>query len=255
MFGAYLQPRTASIWSGGLVTALGYFGGSTAAARIALARLVNRGLADRHKEGRLVFYRLTGRCLHILEDGDDRIFSLGQRSDPATTWTIVWHALPDDQRLQRSRLVKQLRFHGFGQLQDGTWVSPRDYVPEVRDLVEKLGIGGSVAIFRAAPDGDLSSGPVISHLWPLDEVTERYRAFIAAYAPLVEPVEQSEHDAFLTCTRMMHEFRSFSGFDPELPERWASHADARREAIAVFDAAFSHLRAPAASHFRALTRT
>ncbi|MBB5139020.1 DNA-binding transcriptional regulator PaaX, partial [Thermocatellispora tengchongensis] len=50
IFGAFLEPRTAPVWSGGLVAILGYFGFSTAAARIALARLVQRELAERHRK-------------------------------------------------------------------------------------------------------------------------------------------------------------------------------------------------------------
>jgi phenylacetic acid degradation operon negative regulatory protein len=253
MFGAYLEPRRAPMWSGGLVTALEYFGATTASSRIALARLVQRGLATREKDGRHVYYRLTERALHLLEDGDERIFSLGKRTDSDGAWTLVWHALPDQRKTERSQLVKQLRFHGFGQLQDGTWVSPRDYVPEVQELAAQLGVSDAVAIFRTTPAGDVTRGPLIEHLWPLDEVAKRYREFAAEYRSL-DNGTGSEHDAFLSCTRMVHDFRSFAMVDPELPDGVARHAGARREAIAVFEAAYGRLREPAARHFRELTQ-
>ncbi|GAA5058791.1 PaaX family transcriptional regulator [Thermocatellispora tengchongensis] len=255
IFGAFLEPRTAPVWSGGLVAILGYFGFSTAAARIALARLVQRELAERHRKGRHVYYTLTKRSVHLLEDGDERISSLGERPGEAVTWTLVWHQLPDSRKAERSNFVRQLRFHGFGHLQDGMWASPRDYVVEVTDLVHTLGIGDAVAIFRAAPSGDVAAGPLIGHLWQLDEVAERYRRFAAKYAPLTRPREMSPREAFVTCTEMLQSFRAFADIDPELPEEWATHAGARREAIAVYREALDRLREPAAAHFRELTRT
>jgi hypothetical protein len=43
--------------------------------------------------------------------------------------------------------------------------------------------------------------------------------------------------------------------DPELPEAAATLAPSRRDAIAVFEAAYGRLAEPAAAHFRTLTRT
>jgi len=254
IFGAYLEPRTAPVWSGGLVTALGYFGVSTAAARVVLARLVQRGLTERHRDGRHVYYTLTDRSLHLLEDSDERLSELGARAEPTDTWTLVWHTLPDSRKVERSNFVRSLRFHGFGQLQDGMWASPRDYVPEVRDLVDKLGIADAVTIFRAQPQGDLDSGPLLGHLWHLDEVTRRYRRFAAKYRKLTRPGNPTPEQAFVTCTEMLQTFRSFADIDPELPQPLATHAEAREEAVGVFRAAFEWLREPAAAHFRELTR-
>lgn len=253
MLGAYLESRTDPVWSGGLVTALGYFGITESAARVALTRLVQRGLTERHRQGRTVFYTLTPRTIHLLEDGDDRIFSLDQRADPAVTWTVVWHALPESRKIERSMFVRQLRFHGFGQLQGGTWVSPRDYVEEVNDLVDTLGIGDAVAILRAEPSGDVSLGPLLGHLWKLDEVAQRYRRFAAGYRKLTRPTERTDREAFVACTELVQAFRSFASIDPELPEHWATHAPARRQATEVFLEAYALLREPAAAHFRTLT--
>src|SRR5690348_7183129 len=51
-FGAYVREKSpAPVWSGGLVELLAEFGFSAAAARIALARVVDRGLLERHRDG------------------------------------------------------------------------------------------------------------------------------------------------------------------------------------------------------------
>jgi DNA-binding transcriptional regulator PaaX len=54
---------------------------------------------------------------------------------------------------------------------------------------------------------------------------------------------------------MVHAFRAFAMVDPELPDPAATHATSRRDAIAVFEAAYARVAPPAAAHFRALTRT
>jgi phenylacetic acid degradation operon negative regulatory protein len=254
MLGAYLEPRTAVVWSGGLVTALTYFGNTSTGSRVALSRFVQRGLAERVKRGRLVFYRLTDRCLHLLEDGDQRIFSLGQPVAEATSWTIVWHALPDSHKAERTQLVRQLRFHGFGQLQDNTWLSPCDYAVEVRELVSLLGVTDRVTIFRAQPDDHVETGPLIKHLWQLDVVAARYRAFAAHYRPLTRRSAISDKDAFVSCTEMMHAFRAFSSIDPELDESWIPHAGVRLQAIDIFQRVLHRLKPPAAAYFQELTR-
>ena len=74
MLGTYLQPRSRMAWSGGLVKLLGEFDFSSGAARIALNRLINRGLLERTRMGRLAFYSLTSRSRRLLKDGDERIF-------------------------------------------------------------------------------------------------------------------------------------------------------------------------------------
>src|SRR5918996_6291016 len=113
-FGAYVHPRDRAVWSGGLVTLLGEFGISPGAARVALTRLAARGMLDRAKAGRLVHYSITPRTAAILAEGDARIFSFGLASDNGDVWTVLWHAIPEDRRLDRARLTRRLRFLGFG---------------------------------------------------------------------------------------------------------------------------------------------
>ena len=89
-------------------------GFSHGAARVALTRLVRRGLIARERSGRLVHYRVTPRCDRLLAEGDGRIFTLGAVRAGRDCWTIVWHQIPEDRRLERSRLARRLRFLGFG---------------------------------------------------------------------------------------------------------------------------------------------
>nr|WP_255426536.1 PaaX family transcriptional regulator C-terminal domain-containing protein [Pseudonocardia sp. C8] len=253
MFGAYLEPRTASMWSGGLVSLLGSFGVATVTARITLNRMVHRGLAEPHRNGRTVSYTLTPRTLHLLEDADNRLASLVAADEPPTTWTLVWHGLPDSRKPERSQFVKQLRFHGFGQMQDAVWAAPRDYLRQVRDYAELLGIADAVAIFRARLDDDVVPAALLGHLWQLDELTTRYRRFTEKYRDVGAGARMSDEEAFVACTEMLDAFRSFAELDPELPRQWTPHADARDDALAVHRDVLGRLRPQAAAHFVAVT--
>lgn len=118
-----------------MVELLQGFGFSTGAGRVAMLRLVRRGLLDRVREGRIVYYALTPRGDYLLAEGDRRIFSLGLEIDWDATWTVPWHSIPEERRVDRSRLGRRLRFLGFGSVQDGTWISPHNREQEVLELV------------------------------------------------------------------------------------------------------------------------
>lgn len=255
LFGSYLKPRTAPVWTGGLVTALAHFGASTSSSRAALARMVSRGLAERSRDGRQVHYTLTERCLALLKDTDDRIFALRGEGTSPVAWTIVWHSLPDSRKAERSQFVQRLRFDGFGPLNDGTWIAPRDLAREVRALAGRMGVGDAVAVFRASSEDDIMHGPLPEQVWHLDAVAERYRRFITAYRPLMDVAGSlSERDAFLSCTRLVHSYRSFASVDPEIPLRIAPHAAERREATHVYLECLTQLKDPAIAYFRELTQ-
>ena len=52
LLGTYVRPYGDTVWSGGLVALLGELGFSHGAARVALTRLVRRGLIARRRSGR-----------------------------------------------------------------------------------------------------------------------------------------------------------------------------------------------------------
>lgn len=251
MFGAYLKPRSTPVWSGGLVTALGLFGASTASSRVALARMVDRDLLTRKWEGRLAYYVLTEHGLSVLDATEERIYALRGEKVAPLSWTIVWHSISDDRKAERSQFVQQLRFFGFGPLNDGTWIAPRDLVREVRGAAGRLGIGDALAVFRAAPDDDIMNGPLPQQVWDLDAVAKRYRRFISAYEPLASRAGRlSEEEAFLECTRLVHAFRSFASVDPEIPLQVAPHAPERNVATHVYLQCLKQLKEPAAAYFQ-----
>jgi phenylacetic acid degradation operon negative regulatory protein len=251
--GAYATPRDRPIWSGGLVTLLGDFGFSTGASRVALARMVQRGSLERERSGRLVSYRPTPLTITLLEEGDRRIFSLGREPHRAELWTALWHAIPEERRLERARLARRLRFLGFGSVQDGMWISPHDRESEVVSLIASLDVARYAGVMVGRPAAELDFAALASRAWDLEALDSRYRAFVDEFSSA--PAATDEHDAFRLRTRLVHVFRRFPALDPELPDELI-HAPAHRaDAVALFDRLYTALAPTAQRHFDAVTTT
>jgi phenylacetic acid degradation operon negative regulatory protein len=257
LLGAYVGRRPERVWSGGLVRLLGDFGFSAPAARVALARLVRRELLVPWKEGRLVFYELTERCQHVLEEGDHRIFTFGTTpSAEAEIWTVVWHAIPEELRLERGRLARRLRFLGFGSVQDGTWISPHDREEDVSALLRDLGVADFAGVLMGRPAESLEFPDLLRDAWDLDGLFERYDRFVEEFSPYRTVRRRAQLDArnaFLIRTRLVHLYREFPFLDPELPPEVVGDTTPRENAMRVFHDLYEALRPPAQDYFDAIT--
>jgi phenylacetic acid degradation operon negative regulatory protein len=249
LFGAHVHPRDRLVWSGGLVTLLGELGFSPGAARVALTRLAGRDMLARVKYGRRVFYTLTPRSAAVLQEGDERIFSLGRAPVPEhEQWTVLWHMIPAARRLERGRLTRRLRFLGFGPVQDGTWIAPHDRAREVTALLDELGVREHAGLMLGRPAASLDFGAFITRVWDLEELAARYRAFVQEYGRFQPDSVQDDIDdrqALLLRIRLIHTFRQLPFLDPELPENLVPGPRHRQEAVGLFHDLYAAL-APAA---------
>jgi phenylacetic acid degradation operon negative regulatory protein len=253
LLGAYVYPDDRLAWSGGLVRLLVELGVSAGSARVALARLTRRDLLTRVRDGRLVHYRLTTRAVALLDEGNRRIFSFGRDARAADAWTVLWHALPDERRLERGRLTRRLRFLGFGSVQDGVWISPHDREREVAGLLEELGLVGHAAVLLGRPAKSSDFEAFVARAWDVGELARRYRAFVAAFERHVPADGLDEREAFLVRTRLVHAFRQFPFLDPGLPDDLVPTEGFRERAVRLFDALYGSLAEPAQRHFDAET--
>lgn len=249
LLGAYANPRRrCTIWSGGLVRLLGEFGFSAGAARVALNRLAARDLLAPSKQGRLVSYALTPRTIGVLADGDRRILNLGRELRRAPKWTVLWHAIPEDRRTERARLVRQLRFLGFGSMQDGTWLAAHDREREVAELIKTLGVAEHVGVMLGRPSTAADFATLATRVWDLKELAGRYRAFVLQFRQFRGQVAGDDRHALLLRTRLVHTFREFPFLDPELPEDLVPAPHHRAEAVWLFHDLYPAL-APAAQRY------
>lgn len=254
LLGTYVRRRTHPVWSGGLVRLLADLDFSAAASRVALSRLVSRGLLARERSGRLVHYRLTPRCIALLDEGDARIFALGRGRNDGVSWTVLWHAIPDDRKLERTRLARRLRFLGFGSVQDGTWIAARDREREVVAMLDDLVVREYAAVMVGRPAASLDFARVVTRAWDLRRLDERYRDFVRTFAPYARdgtPRRLTEREAFTLRTRLVNDFRAFPALDPELPASVAPAPRRREDAVALFHRLYDGLAAPAQRYFDA----
>jgi phenylacetic acid degradation operon negative regulatory protein len=256
LLGTYVRPSGDSVWSGGLVVLLGELGFTQGAARVALTRLVRRGLLERDRSGRLVHYRMTDRCDRLLAEGDGRIFTLGEERHGGDGWTILWHQIPEARRLERSRLARRLRFLGFGSVQDSVWVSPHDHVSEVVELLSELGVASFATVFVASVGSGVDGlDALVSRAWDLTGLAARYEAFDAEFSPYRRRgVRLTDADAFRVRTRLIHLFRGFPFVDPELPDSLASVSRARARAVRSFHVLYKRLAPASQRHFETVTK-
>jgi phenylacetic acid degradation operon negative regulatory protein len=254
--GAYVRRPGDLMWSGGMVELLGEFGFSVDAARAALSRLVSRGLLLRSKVGRTVHYALTPRAQELLADGDRRIWSFGRTAPAADAWTMVWHTVPEGRRVERARLASQLRFLGFGSVQDATWIAAADREQEVRALLAGLDVEAYAAVLVGRLSRGSEAALLLSGAWDLEELGRTYDRFLADFGPYARAeLSVDDRTAFVDRTRMMHAFRGFPSLDPELPPVLDGGRTRRSEVVATFDAAFAALADAAERHFDGLART
>jgi phenylacetic acid degradation operon negative regulatory protein len=193
---------------------------------------------------------LTQRTVTVLAEGDQRIFTLGERPRRETTWTVLWHSIPDDRRLARTRLVSRLRFLGFGSVQDGTWLAPHDRERELAALLAELGVAEHAGVLLGRPATAVAFGTFVGRVWDLDELAERYREFVDQFSGLEVTDDRA---ALLLRTRLVHTFREFPFLDPELPEDLVPPPKHRAEALRLFHYLYPALAPAAQRHFDEVT--
>jgi phenylacetic acid degradation operon negative regulatory protein len=251
LFGAYADTDSRAAWSGGLTELMTEFGCTVGSARIALNRVIERGLLERRRDGRFISYTSTERLDELIAVGDRRIAALIDPPAWDSTWTMVWYSIPDDLRKTRHRLGRRLRFLGFGPLEDSTWLAPRDQSGEVLPYLDLLGLREWVGVFVGAQQ--IEPGATIARGWDCSEVQERYRHFCERFTPLLGK-ELSDEDAFVARTLLSDQFRRFPYLDPGLPESVFPAAAERGVAAELYRALDSSLAEASQRYFDSVTR-
>jgi phenylacetic acid degradation operon negative regulatory protein len=252
LFGEYVGPKEA-VWSGGLVQILGNLGFSVQASRIALSRVVIRGLLQPMKSGRFVHYTMTPRIAAVHAEGRRQTFSRQERPDWDGTWTLVWYSIPDRHRAERSRLGRWLNFRGFGALQDGTWIAPGDCERDIRPLIRQLGLEAHSIVFTVQTTSKSDVESIIKRAWDIKELSQMYELFLKELAPFgiastlrrLDPLS-----ALVLRTRIIEMFRQTAAKDLNLPDEVLMVRWRRREAVKLFHKVQNALLPKASAYFR-----
>lgn len=256
LLGAYVGHQERTVWSGGLVRVLDLFGSSAPAARIALLRMVRRGLLVPHKNGRTVHYSVSDRLRVAIRRGDERLFHLGDLPAEGEPWTLLWHIIPEEARHERAVLGRRLRFAGFGSPQDGLWLSPANRAALALEIVTELGVQDFCSIFHASPAHGSENDRLIDSAWNLEQLAESYASFLDEFSPFRSAASRrnlTDVDALQLHVALAERLRGFAASDPGLPPRLAERLPMRGTAIELFDRLYAELRVPAQRAFDRLT--
>jgi len=205
------EPR--AVFSGSFIEVLERVGVGEHATRSTLARMAERGLLERQRSGRKIYFRMTPRCIAILEDGRHRIWNVGAlNTEPSGTWTLLTFSLPEAWGRKRYDLRARLRWAGFGALQNGVWMAPTHV--DMTEIIETLELAGLVQVFHTRPAAPTDPGAVIRQTFDLDSLAQSYREFVRAWAKVGA---RDASDSLLLTLRLSTQWLRIIRVDPRVP--------------------------------------
>ncbi len=226
LLGDYVRHVGGCIWIGSLVQILGRLGVSPQGVRSAVSRMKQDDLLQVQSINGRSFYSLTPQSAKLLDEGAARIFDFPVQREPWDgNWRLVTYTIPEISRDARDRLRRELGWMGFGMLTLALWISPYDHLREIETLADSLGVRACIETFTARHDGFTDPKMIVARCWNLQAINARYATFLQKYKPLYEKdcralgktssSNSSEH--FVRRFTLIHEFRRFPFFDPDLP--------------------------------------
>jgi len=256
LYGDYVLHRGGEIGIGSLVRLLSNFGLSEQAIRSAVSRMCRSGLLKAKRTNRKSYYSLTSEGHSLLTEGAQRIFQR-KKSHWDGNWNIVTYSIPERMREARDSLRLELGWMGYGALGEATWISPYDLTREVKNLLQRLNIEEYVHIFSAQHQGSTEPREIVSRCWDLGKIHQKYADFLTEYRPKLEgqlkrlqageTIEPSE--CFVERFKLIHEYRKFPFFDPDLPQELLPENWLRPQAAALFDEYHDSLTEKANEYF------
>lgn len=223
IYGDYIRHYGNKIWIGSLIRLMKEFGYNEQSVRVAVSRTMKQGWLESERQGNKSYYFLTPRGEARIEEAANRIFKLKPHEWDGK-WRMLMYTIPEDIRHIRDELRKELLWSGFGSFSNGCWISPNDLAKEVRVLIEKYQIQSHVDLFISEYIGLESNQKLVEKSWQLEEVEEKYEAFISDYSKkyivhqsMIEKGQMTDADCFVERVNLVHEYRKFLFIDPGLP--------------------------------------
>jgi phenylacetic acid degradation operon negative regulatory protein len=233
VLGEFVHPRASAVWTATLIDALGALGVEEKSARQALTRTASEGLLASTRHGRRVTWALTAEGRDLLEEGTGRIYGFMRERHPWDgRWLVLTVAIPETQRQLRHRLRTRLTWLGLGSPSSGLWITPdatKDH--EVHAVVRDLGLEKQAFAWIGPASGIGDEGRLLTDAWDLDDVEDRYLAFLDEFE--TRPAN-SGRDAFVAQVEMVQAWRRFPFLDPDLPAELLDHDWPGPRAAAAF---------------------
>lgn len=250
LIGLYLRPLGGWISTAHLVALAGDLGISAAPARTGIARLKQKGLLLAERRD-VTGYRLNPDAVPMLERGDRRLFAMHAMADD-DDWCLVSFSIPESARSVRHQLRRRLQWIGAGTVSSALWICPGHLQREVEEIVDDLGAGSWVTLFRGARPivGD-DAAEAAAAWWDLAALRDEHLAFQSALRRLPD-------EPFAAYVQLFDAWRVLPYVDPGLPPAmlpvdWPggrSVDEFARLSTELADAASAHVRGTVAPEQR-----
>jgi phenylacetic acid degradation operon negative regulatory protein len=252
VLGEFVLPTGAAAWTGALVAGLAAVGVEEKAARQALSRSAAEELIVAEREGRRVRWRLTPSGHTLLSEGAERIYSFGRGlAGWDGRWLTLAVSVPETHRRLRHQLRTRLTWAGLGSPMPGLWVTPD--VGKEKEVAAAVADLGVEAFSFTGPFGQVGDEQrVVAEAWALDDVEERYRAFLADVG--TQRV-RTPAEAFAAQVRLVQEWRRFPFLDPALPPALLPDTWPGPAAAELFHRRHDEWHAAAQQHWAELSAT
>lgn len=221
IFGDAIAPRGGTVWIGSLIKALSDFGISERLVRTSVFRLTRDDWLDVDQVGRRSYYSLTSNGVVEFEQATVRIYG-----DPRQSWEGDWclallAGLDGD---QKEAIRKELAWLGFGAISANLLAHPKPPSSELETVLRDAGLGDQVVLMRGTTldrKQDNALRALVHRRWNLDEIDQRYGAFVEQFRPVFRAVQRTKQAdprlAFQIRTLLVQEYRRILLRDPLLP--------------------------------------
>ena len=206
------------IWLGSIIHALAPLGINERLTRTSVYRLIQDGWLESRKEGRRSYYRLTQTGQNYYERAASRIYA-GTKPDWDGFWTVLFTSMVPEEK--RDALNRGLLWLGYGRMAAGVYALPGDQRPALDQLLADHNLTDAVVTMQARADDAVGLQKLVLVNWKLDDLRQRYKAFIKQYDYIKTALNNSKmqdgHLLLLLRILLIHEYRRILLSDPELP--------------------------------------
>lgn len=255
IYGLYGRERGGWLSVAALIRLMGVLGADEPAVRSAVSRLKRRGILEPQRVDGAAGYGLSEAGRQTLAEGDRRIFGR-PRARLSDGWLLAVFSVPEPERSQRHALRTRLAWLGFGTVAAGVWIAPGHLAGETTQVLERAGLSGYVALFRA---DYLAFGDVAGQLgrwWDLGRLQRMYTEFTGSYAPVLRRWEASpgagDAAAFADYVTALTDWRRLPFLDPGLPSGLLPAGWPATQAEELFGKLRARLDRPARRHARTI---
>lgn len=197
------------------VEALAPLGVGEPAIRQTLYRMEKSGALETRRAGRVKLYAPSAPTRAVMEAGRARMLDADETGWDGQ-WTVVHFRFPAAEWLLRDRLREVLMVEGFGALDPGLYLHPRDRAARVAVAAREAGVEDRLLIVRGLRRHGIDDRRLVNDLWDLAGIRARYRAFLERFED-VDPAALDDFEAFAVRFAAVFEFFRITWDDPELP--------------------------------------